>query len=214
MPPPLSPVLRFLGAGVFGIACGGALVGASVVLRFSTDLAIPLIPLFVGVAVGYSVRYASNDRRTRVYRVLAVVLTYAISCATWIPDVIDHLEEVAANSRSEGAVNEGAVVSIASEEPSESAPRTALDPAPAEEDDLVDLQGKAWGAYLVFGMSLLWPYRSEGVLDALLVVFAMILAWTLNSSPVSQRRRSREKGVAERDRAEPKDGGSSAESEN
>lgn len=80
-----------LGRSSFGLALGyGALAGAAGALvwygiRALTEYELGLIAIVVGVAVGIGVRKGAGPSPSKIYRVMAVVLTYLSIVSTYVP---------------------------------------------------------------------------------------------------------------------------------
>lgn len=179
-----SNAFRLFRATAAGGAAGAAIAAIGFGFWRLTGTALSILPILAAVGVGFAVREASSRRQTRPYRFLAALITYVAASTTWIPEVRSHIEAAAA--RQDAILSEGT-----SEDParSEPAPRAAAESAPSvtegdegeTEKNAVPLGGKIWGAYILLGMALAWPWRGDGFLDALLMIFAIIITWSLNS---------------------------------
>lgn len=84
---------RFLRATAFGI--GGGVVGALLWygVRRITNYEIGLIAIVVGLLVGVGVKKGSYNRGGVGYQLLAVALTYLAICSTYMPDVLEAIQQ-------------------------------------------------------------------------------------------------------------------------
>jgi hypothetical protein len=83
-PKGLAPLLR---ASLYGL--GAAIAGSIIFALVSlTGFQFGIVAILVGIMVGKAMRYATRGRTSRIYQVMAVVLTYGAITTSYIPGMI------------------------------------------------------------------------------------------------------------------------------
>lgn len=69
-------------------------IGAAIYygIREASGYDLGLVTIVVGIAVGLAVRRGAGGSQSRLYRVLAVALTYVAMCSTHIPSILEGFE--------------------------------------------------------------------------------------------------------------------------
>ena len=172
---------RALLYGLGGAAAGAALYYAIVAL---TGYEIGLVAIAVGWMVGRAVQLGSRHRGGRVYQAIAVGLTYIAIVSTYVPYIIDAMEETPAASATAG--DSTSVANLLA--PAES----AADDAPAVSDAAADGTTEASAGVgivqLVMGVGILLliamaaPFLAglENIIGLLIIGFALWQAWQMN----------------------------------
>lgn len=172
---------RALLYGLGGAAAGAALYYAIVAL---TGYEIGLVAIAVGWMVGRAVQLGSRHRGGRVYQAIAVGLTYIAIVSTYVPYIIDAMEETPAASASAGDST-----SVANRL---ARPESAEDAAPALSDAAADGTTEASAGFgiaqLVMGVGILLliamaaPFLAglENIIGLLIIGFALWQAWQMN----------------------------------
>lgn len=201
-------VFRSLMAGGLGGAIGAGIYYAVMAL---TGYELGLIAIVVGLLVGFGVRWGSGGSGGRGYQVLAVAITYVAIVSTYIPFIVEGLQE-GIEGEIAGDVEPGDSESASDESTGEAAepadPQSALlDTGPSEEEApaegltaeeaeeleaLMDdnpvalLLVYAFGAVLVVLLALVAPFLAllEGagnIVGLVIIGIALWEAWRVNA---------------------------------
>ena len=158
--------------GLCGAAVGAGLFYAIVAL---TGYQLGLVSIVVGLLVGFAVRRGSGGRGGRRYQVLAVGLTYAAICSTYLPFVFKEIGSREASAQTTAQATGGQGVSGTEAGTAESA---ATAP-PAERVTF----GQFLRALVVFaGLTLALPFLGgvDNIMGLIIIAIALWEAWKVN----------------------------------
>jgi len=177
-------MVRALGLGAGAAVLGAALWTAVVQL---TGYELGLIAIVVGLLVGGAVRMGTRGRGGHIYQVMAVGLTYLAIVASYVPYVIQGLEQAVA---AEQAVHEAGTEAVAPAEQGtlagagEEAAREAV-PAPAVAQPDRAPTALEWVAYaaIVLAIAASAPFLAgfENAIGILIIGIALWQAWKMNA---------------------------------
>lgn len=168
--------LRALGYGVPAAMLGSAIYYAIVAI---TDYEIGLVAILIGFMVGAAVRAASGPGGGRRYQVLAAGLTYCAIVTTYVPFVLEGLQEAVAE--------EDALAAADAPEAPESESADA-DPLPLADTDALpegpppSIVEFVIGVVLIFGIAFVAPFLAgfENIMGLLIIGFGVYQAWKMN----------------------------------
>jgi hypothetical protein len=169
-------------AALFG--AGAALLGTIVWLLIMklADMELGLVAVAVGYAVGRAVHHGSRGRGGWKYQALAMFLSYASICTSYVPYIIKGLatagDETKAGDKSGDKENKGAASDTKREDATADVPGSAAK-APAEP---VTAGGWVLFGAVVFGLAFASPFLAgaENIMGILIIAVALYEAWKLN----------------------------------
>lgn len=153
-------------------AAGGALVWYGI--RALTDYELGIIAIAVGVAVGIGVRKGAGPSASKVYRIMAVALTYLSIVSTYVPAIAAGMMEGAANDPASDAAPIDPADSDALPEPT--AVADASHAGPAEASMLLSVIAYVFA----MGIALIMPallISSGEIMGLVIIAIGLWEAW-------------------------------------
>ena len=137
---------------------------------------IGLVAILIGFMVGAAVRAAAGPGGGRRYQVLAAGLTYCAIVTTYVPFVIEGLQEAVAEEDALAAAD-GAEPESADADPLPAADTEVLPEGPPP--SIVEL---VIGVVLIFGIAFVAPFLAgfENIMGLLIIGFGVYQAWKMN----------------------------------
>lgn len=165
--------LRALGYGVPAAMLGSAIYYAIVAI---TDYEIGLVAILIGFMVGAAVRAAAGPGGGRRYQVLAAGLTYCAIVTTYVPFVIEGLQEAVAEEDALAAAD------VAEPESADADPLPAADAEVLPEGPPPSVVELVIGVVLIFGIAFVAPFLGgfENIMGILIIGFGVYQAWKMN----------------------------------
>ncbi|MBV1861887.1 MAG: hypothetical protein KUG77_25930 [Nannocystaceae bacterium] len=162
-------LVRALGYGVPAAMLGSAIYYAILAI---TDYEIGLVSILIGFMVGAAIRAASGPGGGRRYQLLAAGLTYVAIVTTYVPFVIEGLQEVADDEM------EVAVADVAGTESPDATtlPPQEVEPSPPSAVEMV------LAVVLILGIAFVAPFLAgfENIMGILIIGFGVYQAWKMN----------------------------------
>ena len=171
--PHLGTFLKASFLGLCGAAIGAGLFYGIVAL---TGYQLGLVSIVVGLLVGFAVRRGSGGRGGRRYQVLAVGLTYAAICSTYLPFIFKELatRKASAQTAAQTTGNQGTteMQGAAAEQ------GTTAEP-PGEPMTLVQFLG---GVAFLAALTLALPFLGgvNNIMGLIIIAIALWEAWKVN----------------------------------
>jgi len=162
--PHLGSLLKAAGLGLCGAAAGAGLFYGIVAL---TGYQLGLVSIVVGLLVGFAVRRGSGGRGGWRYQALAIGLTYAAICSTYLPFIFQEIR-----SQRAAAAERHAQAPAAAEPPREPASLPAFLGAVA----------------MLAGFTLALPFLggASNIMGLVIIAIALYEAWKVNrEAPLS-----------------------------
>lgn len=167
---------RFLRALLFGLPA--AAVGAGIYYGVSalTGYEFGLVAIVIGLMVGAAVRAGSRRRGGWLYQGLAMFLTYNAIVATYVPALLQGLQE---------AQNEAAPAADVAPAPTAGGEAPAVgstSQAAVEAGEDLDLLGCLVGSVALFGLLYALPFLAgfENFIGWIIIAIGLYEAWKLN----------------------------------
>ena len=174
-----SSIGRFARAAAAGTAA--AIAGAILYYAIAalTGYELGLIAIVVGFAVGAAVRWGSNNRGGWRYQTLAMALTYLAIVSTYIPPILEGLQNAstAESQASDGSVKPQEVT--ASPTAATATPGGSQADASAEPPTLAVF---AVSVVLVFAIACVAPFLAgfENIIGIVIIGIGLYEAWKIN----------------------------------
>lgn len=181
--PHAGPMLRATGLGLFA-AIAGSLIYYGVAELTGYELG--LISIVVGLLVGVAVRKGSRMRGGWRYQALAMFLTYAAIASTYVPRVLEALQEQRVQSVAPTQTATAPTSSAAAgQAPSERAASAGTAPGGGSGStgvSGVELLG-AVGLLIVFTLALPFLAGIDNIMGLVLIAIGLYEAWKVNKAP-------------------------------
>jgi hypothetical protein len=190
---PRSAFSGFFRAALYGLIA--AMIGTTIYYGISWITGgweFGLIAIVVGFMVGKAVFLGSGSRGGRVFQVLAVLLTYCSIVSSYVPEIIESLQDQAAQQDATqlGVEEAGDAELAASQPPQSDAPvQETIAVAPAEpmvqveeEFSLVELV-IAYIFVFIFALALPFLAGFENLIGLVIIGIGLWQAWKLSARP-------------------------------
>lgn len=163
---------RFFRATLYGSLA--ALVGAGIwyAVYKITDMQLGLIAIVIGFMVGVAVKKGSNGRGGWLYQGLAMFLTYSAIVVTYIPLIIEAVNERPAQTQ-------GAPATAPEQEPPVSSADTKT---LAAEEKKLDAGTAVFALLALFAFALIIPFMSgfQNIMGLIIIGIGLYEAWKIN----------------------------------
>ncbi|MGH1340840.1 MAG: hypothetical protein ACRBN8_04780 [Nannocystales bacterium] len=169
---------RFVRALAYGVPT--AMLGSAIyyAILAVTDYEIGLVSILIGFMVGAAVRAASGPGGGKRYQFLAAGLTYCAIVTTYVPFVIEGIEE----AQQEEMEMDVAAADISAAESTDAAvapPDASAEPTPEVPPSASEL---LLAFVFVFGVAFVAPFLAglENIMGILIIGFGVYQAWKMN----------------------------------
>lgn len=172
-----SGIGRFAKAILFGVPAAAVGSGIYYGIAALTGYEFGLVAIVIGLLVGFAVRAGSERRGGWPYQSLAMMLTYIAIVSTYIPGIIQGLQD--AETAENAGISQPA--SPADNETASSAPENAAPPETTGPEEASIVWGVvAIGILMTIAMAAPFLMGFENIIGLIIIAIGLYEAWKLN----------------------------------
>jgi hypothetical protein len=174
---------RFFRALLYGIPAAMAGTAIYYAIMALTEYEIGLVAILIGFMVGAAVRAGSGPGGGRRYQLLAALLTYGAIVTTYIPFVIEGIEQAALEDEAaQAAMAPGVERTALADAPDDAAPPGDVAAAETVEAPPVGAGEIVLALVAIVAIAFMAPFLGglENIIGILIIGFGVYQAWKMN----------------------------------